>query len=251
MQLQGTTALVTGGESGIGAAIVERFLAEGARVVSADISVETEGIVEAGEGHFRAHVDVTDEDTVQRLFDALGPGVGPVNCLINSAGVGHDVPFLETSTELFDTVQAINLRGPFLMAKAAVPAMLADGGGSIINIASVSGITANRGRTAYGASKAGIIMMSRVMAVELGQAGVRVNVIAPGPIETPLVARMHDAAIREEWLSKNPMRRYGTTAEVSGAAVFLAGPDGGYINGEVLIVDGGFATGHILPDEPG
>ena len=250
MQLKGTTALVTGGESGIGAAIVERFLAEGAHVVSADISVDAGGISEVSERHFRTHVDVTDENSVKSLFDALGPGVGPVNCLINSAGVGHDVPFLETSTELFDTVQGINLRGPFLTAKAAVPAMLLNGGGTIINIASVSGITANRGRTAYGASKAGVIMMSQVMAVELAQAGIRVNVIAPGPIETPLVARMHDADIRKEWLSKNPMRRYGTTAEVAGTAVFLAGPDGGYVNGEVLVVDGGFAAGHILPDEP-
>ena len=250
MQLEGMTALVTGGESGIGAAIVERFLTEGARVVSADISVNAEAIVDIGERQFRAHVDVTAESSVDRLFAAVGTVVGPIDCLINCAGVGHDVPFLETSTELFDTVQAINLRGPFLMSKAAVPVMLSNGGGSVINIASVSGVTANRGRTAYGASKAGLIMMSRVMAVELGQAGLRVNVIAPGPIETPLVARMHDATIRKKWLGKNPMRRYGTTAEVAGAAAFLAGPDSGYVNGEVLVVDGGFATGHILPEEP-
>ncbi|MDE2327968.1 MAG: SDR family oxidoreductase, partial [Rhodospirillales bacterium] len=142
--------------------------------------------------------------------------------------------------ELFDRIIAINLRGTFLVAQAAARAMVAQGGGAIVNIASVSGMRGNVGRTAYGASKGGVVIMSQVMAVELATAGVRVNVIAPGPVDTPLVARMHDAEIRRIWTDAVPMRRYATPEEIAGAAAFLCSEDAGYVTGHVLAVDGGF-----------
>lgn len=251
MLLQDTTAVVTGAQSGIGLAIAERFSAEGARVICADIAVTASGLTETGKRRWSAHVDVASEQSVEELFDSISAEFGGANCLVNCAGIGRDIPLLETTADVFDEVIAINLRGTFLMARAAARAMVGRGSGSIINISSVSGLIANRGRVAYGASKAGVIMMSQVMAVELGGSGVRVNVIAPGPIETPLVAQMHGPEIRRQWLSANPMGRYGTTGEVAGAAVYLAGPDSTFVNGQVLTVDGGFAIGGILPDTSG
>ena len=251
MQLHDITAVVTGAQSGIGQAIAERFHAEGARVIGADIAIETPDLTQTDERSWTAHVDVANEDSVAALFDNISAELGGLNCLVNCAGIGRDIPLLETSAEVFDQVIAINLRGTFLMSRAAARSMVDQKHGSIINISSVSGLIANRGRVAYGASKAGVIMMSQVMAIELGGSGVRVNVIAPGPIDTPLVAQMHGPEIRKQWLSANPMGRYGTTGEVSGAAVFLAGPDSAYVNGQVLTVDGGFAIGGILPESTG
>ena len=114
------------------------------------------------------------------------------------------------------------------------------GGGAIVNIASVSGVTANVGRSAYGASKGGVVLLSQVMAVDLASAGIRVNVLAPGPVDTPLVAQMHHASIRSQWTDAVPMHRYARPEEMAGAAVFLCSEDASYITGHVLAVDGGF-----------
>jgi NAD(P)-dependent dehydrogenase (short-subunit alcohol dehydrogenase family) len=137
----------------------------------------------------------------------------------------------------------VNLRGTFLVGQACARAMVP--GAVIVNIASVSGMRGSTGRSAYGASKGGIINLSQVMALELAPLGVRVNVISPGPVDTPLVARMHDAEIRQIYTRAIPLARYGTPEEIAGAAVFLCGADSTYVTGHVLVVDGGFMSAGI------
>ena len=232
MQLKDKVAIVTGGASGIGAAIAARFAAEGARVIAADIA--------AGAPY---PLDVTDPASCAALAQKVLAEHGRIDCLVNSAGTGADVPFLETSTDLFDRIIAVNLRGTFLIGQACARKMVA--GAVIVNIASVSGMRGSTGRSAYGASKGGIINLSQVMASELAPLGIRVNVISPGPVDTPLVARMHDAQIREIYTRAIPLARYGTPEEIAGAAVFLCGPDATYMTGHVLAVDGGFMSAGI------
>lgn len=232
MQLAGKIAIVTGGMSGIGAAIAARFAAEGAEVVAADLA---EGAP--------WRVDVADEGACAELARAVMARYGRIDCMVNSAGIGRDIPFLETSAEQFDRIIAVNLRGSFLIGQACARVMVA--GAAIVNIASVAGMRGSTGRAAYGASKGGVITLSQVMAAELAPLGIRVNVIAPGPIDTPLVARMHDVEMRAAYTRLVPMRRYGSPEEVAGAALYLCGPDASYVTGHVLAVDGGFLAGGV------
>ena len=229
MQLKNKVAIVTGGVSGIGGAIAARFAAEGARVIAADIAAAAP-----------YPLDVTDPASCAALVQRVLSEHGRIDCLVNSAGIGADVPFLQTTTELFDRIIAVNLRGSFLIGQACARVMAS--GATIVNIASVSGMRGSTGRSAYGASKGGIINLSQVMALELAPAGIRVNVISPGPVDTPLVARMHDAEIRENYTRAIPMSRYGTPEEIAGAAVYLCGADASYVTGHVLVVDGGFMS---------
>ncbi|HET6183647.1 MAG TPA: SDR family oxidoreductase [Acetobacteraceae bacterium] len=237
-RLASKVAIVTGGLSGIGAAVAARFAAEGAAVIAADISAEARAL---GDGPLAPlHVDVSDLESVRALVAAVLARHARIDCLVNAAGIARDVPFLDTPVELFDRIIAVNLRGTFLVGQECARAMRDGGkGGAIVNIASVSGMRGNVGRTAYGASKGGVVILSQVMAVDLAQYGIRVNVIAPGPIETPMVAAVHDAAIRDAWTRIVPLNRYGTPDEVAGAALFLCSDDASYVNGHVLAVDGG------------
>lgn len=237
-RLAGKIAVVTGGLSGIGEAIARRMVIEGAIVIAADLATEITSLGVAALSPLRA--DVADPDSVNALFAAVMARHGRVDCVVNSAGIGRDVPFLETSLELFDRIIAVNLRGSFIVGQAAAAAMRQSGGGAIVNIASVSGVTGNAGRSAYGASKGGVVTLSRVMAVDLAQFGIRVNVLAPGAVDTPLVAQMHSAAIRARWVERTPMRRYAHPEEMAGAVVFLCSDDASYVTGHVMAVDGGF-----------
>ena len=246
MILRDKIAIVTGGASGLGQAIAERFVAEGAIVIAADIAVAAESFGKVDRSRpIPYRLNVSDPISVANLVNNTVTEFGHINVLVNSAGIGKDVPFLEHSLEDFDRIIAINLRGTFLIGQAVARHMSGKGGGRIINIASVSGERGNSGRAAYGASKGGVITLSKVMAVDLASYGINVNVIAPSAIETPLTAQMHTPKARLSWVSLTPLNRYGTPAEIAGAAVFLASDDATYITGHVLDVDGGFMAGGI------
>lgn len=239
MRLDGKVAVVTGGLSGIGAAISQRLAAEGARVVAADISSDAT-TPDSTAAIAPLHTDVSNPDDTLTLAKAVHDTYGRLDCLVHCAGVGRDIPFLDTPVAEFDHIIAVNLRGTFLIGQACARIMRDCGGGSIVNLASISGIRGNVGRAAYGASKGGVVILSQVMAVDLAAFNIRVNVIAPGPIDTPLVAQMHDAEIRNAWTRAVPMHRYGTPDEVAGAAAFLCSDDSSFVTGHVLAVDGGF-----------
>ncbi len=239
-RLDNRVVLVTGGLSGIGAAVCQKLAAEGAKVIAGDLSAQA---VELGDDAVTPlRLDVADAGSVQTAVDAIVARHGRLDGLVNSAGIAREQPFLETPVEAFDAIIAVNLRGSFLIGQAAARAMQATGGGSIVNIASVSGLLGNAGRSAYGASKGGVVTLSKVMAVDLAQFGIRVNVIAPGPVETPLVAQVHSAETRAEWGRRVPMKRYGSPEEMAGAAVFLLSDEATYVTGHVLTVDGGFVA---------
>jgi len=241
MRLQGKVAVVTGGVSGIGAAIAARFAAEGARVIAADLAVP-DGALDAAAAVAPLHVDVTQEASTDAMAAAVRVAHGRIDILVNSAGFGQDIPFLDTPVEVLDRILAVNVRGSFLAAQACGRAMRDAGRGAIVNIGSVSGLAGSSGRSAYGASKGAIVTLTQVMAMDLAQYGIRVNAIAPGPVDTPLTVRVHTPATRAAWTRATMLRRYGTPEEIAAATLFLASDDASYVTGHILPVDGGFAA---------
>jgi NAD(P)-dependent dehydrogenase (short-subunit alcohol dehydrogenase family) len=249
MRFSSRTVLVTGGGSGIGRAVVERLAAEGARVVVTDIKSETAeetvAALSVESRHLARELDVTDVDAVARLFEEVANDVGDLHAIIHSAGRAFNVPFPETTTEQWHETMDVNALGTFAVGKAAVHTF--DGrGGSIVNIGSISGLVGNAGQAAYAASKAAVSGLTRVMASELASVGIRVNEIAPGPIETQFSRAMTTERSREARIRRLPLGRFGTPSEVAAAAVFLASDDASYITGQTIVVDGGFVAAGML-----
>lgn len=246
------TVFVTGGASGIGLAVAQTVLERGWRAAVADrdeasLDRARTKLAEIGERVRFQLLDVADEAAVVQAVAHCEAEFGPITGLVNSAGIARDLPALETDADLFRKILDVNLVGSFVVSREIAKRMRERGAGSIVNIASVSGIRGNVGRVAYGASKGGVIIMTQVMAVELASSGIRVNAIAPGPIETPLVREVHTDEIRAEWLATVPQGRYGKPSDIAAAATFLLdGTQSGFVTGQTLTVDGGFTAAGLI-----
>jgi NAD(P)-dependent dehydrogenase (short-subunit alcohol dehydrogenase family) len=245
-------AVVTGAARGIGLAVARRFLTEGYRVGLLDIdapALQQAAIgLNAPDRTLTLVCDVAFADQVQDSIGKIAGHFGRIDALVNNAGTAVFKPILETSAEEWTRVLAVNLTGPFLCSQACARVMLGNGGGSIVNIASISGLRASTLRVAYGTSKAGLMHLTRQQAAELGNVGIRVNAVAPGPVDTAMAKQVHTPDIRAGYHDAIPLNRYGLEEEIANAVWFLCSDAASYINGQTLAVDGGFeATGIGLP----
>ena len=245
-------AVVTGGARGIGRAIGEWFLRHDYKVVLLDRENATldQTVMEIGrpDDVLAVYCDVSDPAQVDRAAREVIARFGHVDALVNNAGVAIFKPTLEMSFEEWRAIMATNLDGVFLCSQAFGTLMVNNGGGAIVNIASISGLRASTLRMAYGTSKAALIHMTKQYAVEFGSVGVRVNAVAPGPVETEMAKLVHSAAIRSDYYDAIPLGRYATTEEMANVVGFLCSEEASYVNGQVVAVDGGFdATGVGLP----
>lgn len=241
-------AVVTGGCRGIGLAATEIFLEQGWRVVMVDRDSEELKAASSGlENVLPIDADISDPTQVDRMIAETIDVFGRIDALINNAGVALFSPANRTRFEEWREVMATNLDGVFLCTQAATPA-LAETKGAIVNIASISGLRASTLRVAYGTSKAGVIHLTKQFATELGELGIRVNCVAPGPVRTKLAMAVHAPEIISAYYDAIPLNRYGEAREIAEAIVFLCTEKASFITGQTLAVDGGFdATGVGLP----
>ena len=245
-------ALVTGGARGIGLAIGQWFLAHGYRVALLDMDAGTLAkaatMLNQPDQVLTVHCDVSDPQQVQAAVGTVSSHFGRIDALINNAGVAIFKPIGETTFAEWRKVLSTNLDGAFLCTQACAPVMIKNGGGAIVNVASISGLRASTLRVAYGTSKAALIHLTKQQAVELGNGGIRVNAIAPGPVDTEMAKLVHSVAIRSDYYDAIPLNRYGTVEEIASATGFLCSAAASFVNGQVLAVDGGFeAAGVGLP----
>ncbi|MBD7940873.1 glucose 1-dehydrogenase [Brevundimonas guildfordensis] len=244
-RLEGKRAIVTGGASGFGAGIARRFADEGARVIVADLNFDAARTlaVELGDADLGVKVDVSNAADVTALAEAANRLLGGVDIVVNNAGVGHTPqPLDELSDEMFDRIAAVNMRSIYLMSKALVPAMKAQGSGAILNIASTGGVSPRPNLTWYNASKGWVITATRAMAVELAPFQVRVNALNPVAGDTPLLKTFMGAdtpEVRAKFLASIPIGRLSTPEDMGAAAAFLCSDDASMITGVALEVDGG------------
>jgi len=244
-------AVVTGAARGIGLSIAQRFHHEGYHVIIIDRDEETmrscKMLLNGEERYSFFLCDVSDAAQVKTTFDKIASEFPAVHALVNNAGIAIFKPAPELTFEDWTAVMSTNLNGTFLCSQACLPALI-KAKGSIVNIASISGMRASTLRIAYGTSKAAVMHLTKQQAVEYGNIGVRVNAVAPGPVETEMAKRVHSADIRAYYNDAIPMARYGTTEEIANTVYFLCSPEASYINGQIVAADGGFdAAGIGLP----
>ena len=245
-------ALVTGAARGLGLAAATKFLAEGWQVAMLDILGDTVRTAAASLDRpgmtLTLEADVSDPAAVQRAVKQAKDHFGRIDALVNNAGIAIFKPMLEVTLDDWQRVMAVNLTGPFLMTQAVAPVMRDQGGGAIVNITSISGLRASTLRVAYGTSKAGLAHLTKQQAAELGQYGIRVNAVAPGPVDTAMALAVHTPEIRADYHDHMPLNRYGLESELANAIFFLSSDQASFVTGQVLCVDGGFdSTGIGLP----
>ena len=252
-RLDGKVAFITGAASGIGAACALRFAQEGARLAGMDLQKSAGGgdwdqAVQLAEDALFEEGDVRDEGRIAAIVAAAKERFGRIDVLVNSAGVAGGGMIHDLDAEEWDRVVDINLKGTFLAAKHVVPVMIAGGSGSIINIASVEGIEGFMGGSSYNASKGGVVVLTKNMAIDYARSGVRVNVVCPGFIDTPMFRSvMVDgpaAVIAEKIKDAHQLGRFGQPVEIANAALFLASDEASFVTGVTLPVDGGYTAGH-------
>jgi NAD(P)-dependent dehydrogenase (short-subunit alcohol dehydrogenase family) len=251
LDIAGKVCLVAGGTSGIGRAIALGYAQAGAKVIAGSTSADKVAASkkELGDGNDAVQLDVSSADSVKAAIDHTVKKFGRIDAMINAAGVIKRQPTIEMSVEDFERIIRINLVGSFIIAQATArvmkdqPADARGQRGSIINIASASSFAALEGVCAYGCSKAGIVALTKSLANDWAQYGIRVNAIAPGFIPTPLNRGLIEGTPRGEWIKKHtPMARFGDADELAGAAIYLISPSASFVSGETIIVDGGFLS---------
>lgn len=244
--LAGKVAVVTGAASGIGEAIAARFVAEGASVVLADISGNEQAVAaDLGDRALGVHADVSIAADVQAMIAAAVDRFGGLDVLCNNAGIeGSSRPIVETPDEEFDRIIQVNLVSVFLGLKYGVPAMIARGGGSIVNTASIAGLVGFGGVGPYGAAKAGIVQLTRVAALEVAQHGIRVNAICPAAVLTPLMRAFADREPERaaQVVAQQPISRFAEPTEIAHLAVYLASDASSFVTGTAIPIDGGYTA---------
>jgi NAD(P)-dependent dehydrogenase (short-subunit alcohol dehydrogenase family) len=252
-RLADKVAIITGSATGIGRTMASVFASEGAHVVVADIDGDrghktaAELSAEGWDAVF-VDTDISKADQVQSLMESTIARYGRIDVLVNNAGTGLNKPFVDTTLDEWQRLIDVVLTGTFLCGQAAARQMLTQGHGAIVNIASISGQRGAQGRAAYGSAKAGVIQLTKIMAVELAAKGIRVNAVSPGPVVTEQSLSTHTAATRQAYLDRIPLHRYGERSEIAAAALFLASDDASFVHGHILNVDGGFASAGLMFD---
>lgn len=259
MRLNGKVALVTGAARGIGRGIALRFAREGAQVGVLDLHQEVcqqvaDEIAAAGGEAIALGTDIRNEGQVSRAVSQLSERFGPVNVLVNNAAVMPSGALHETAVDDFDRCLAVNLRGTYLMSRAVIPGMLAEGRGSIIHMASVTGMLGLPGIAVYSATKGALIALARAMSTDYARQGIRVNTVSPGTIDSPmlhdfLAAQSNPEPLRQQFDDMHPIGRVGTIDEVASVFVFLASDEASFITGANYTVDGGLSVKGEQPQD--
>ncbi len=252
MRLDQRVAVITGAGSGIGQAMALLFAREGARVVAADVNgsaaEETAAKVVAEGGTCQAMVvDVTEPDQVRGMIERAHEHYGRIDILCNNAGIGSTTDVIDCEPDEWDRVMTVNVKSVYLGCKYVLPRMIAQGGGVIVNTASVAGMVGIVKRASYSASKGAVIALTRQVAMDFVEQGIRVNCLCPGTVDSPWVGRLLDladdpAAARQALVARQPMGRLGTPEEVAAAALYLASDDAAFITGTGLVIDGGLTA---------
>lgn len=241
--LDGKVAIITGGASGIGRAIAERFYSEGARLMLVDFSGKQDAVAaELGENASGFQADVTKASDVKAMVDATLDRFGQLDILINNAGTdGQSVSIVDYPEDEYERVMAVNSRSVFLGMKYAIPAMLAAGGGAIVNTASTAGVVGFGQMPAYCASKGAVVQLTRSVAMEFADRNIRVNAVCPGPIATDMTINI-PADIMQQVIARTPLGRYGEPDEIAKVVLFLASDLGSFVTGTAMLADGGLTA---------